>query len=573
MAYDLIIKNGTVVDGTGLPSCKTDVGVKDGRVVARGNLGKDAAKVIDAEGKIVAPGFVDIHTHYDAQILWDPLMTCSPWHGATTVVMGNCGFTLAPCRPQDRDFIARMFARVEGMNLRALEIGVDWKWESFAEYLDHISGIPIGINAATMVGHSSLRRYVMGEDSGKRQANADEVQEMKALVREAMQVGAFGFTTSLSPTHYDWDGSPVPSRLASHDEVIELSSALSEFHVGSLEIISETAVRGPDHFSQADQDLLIKMSLASGRPVNFNELSHTWDRPTVWREQIAFMERASRLGAQVYAVTRYQRLDSMFNLSSPSSFDKYPKWLEVLSLPREKAVAAMRNSETRAVLVAEIEKTNATEIPARQLPNVAFAKSKTGKYTQYVGQRLGEIGKALGKKPAELVLDWSADENLEAEFSFIGTRNGDMKAVAQIITSPFAIAGISDAGAHTDRLSGAYYSTFLLSHWVRDEKLMTLEEAIRRLTAIPAALYSLHDRGQIREGLPADMVIFDLEKLAWLPTERLNDFPGGESRLANRAEGYEALIVGGKVVMDRGEDTGERPGKVLRSTEYRYNGA
>ncbi|MSQ25877.1 MAG: D-aminoacylase, partial [Dehalococcoidia bacterium] len=562
MAYDLIIKNGTVVDGTGLPSCRTDVGVKDGRVVARGNLGKDAAKVIDAEGKIVAPGFVDIHTHYDAQILWDPLMTCSPWHGATTVVMGNCGFTLAPCRPQDRDFVARMFARVEGMNLRALEIGVDWKWQSFGEYLDRISGIPLGINAATMVGHSALRRYVMGEDAGKREANADEVQEMKALVREAMQVGAFGFTTSLSPTHYDWDGSPVPSRKASHAEVIELSSALSEFHVGGLEIISETAVRGPDAFSQSDQDLLIKMSLVSGRPVNFNELSHSWDRPTVWKQQIAFMERAQRLGAQVYGVTRYQRLDSMFNLSSPSSFDKYPKWLEVLSLPREKAIAAMRNGATRTALVAEMEKTNGSEIPSRQLPNVAFVKSKTGKHAQHQGKRLGELGAALGKKPVELLLDWSADENLEAEFSFIGTRNGDMASVAKIITSPFAIAGISDAGAHTDRLSGSYYSTFLLSHWVRDEKLMTLEEAIRRLTAIPAALYSLHDRGQIREGLPADIVIFDLEKLAWLPTERLNDFPGGESRLANRAEGYDALIVGGKVVMDHGRDTGARPGKV-----------
>ncbi len=573
MAYDLVIKNGLVVDGSGFPRYRADVGIKDGKIVAKGKIDPNGAKVVDAEGRIVAPGFVDVHTHYDAQIFWDPLLTCSPWHGATTVVMGNCGFTLAPCRPEHRDYLSRMFARVEGINLKALETGLEWEWQTFPEYLNRIKQEKLGVNVGTMIGHCAVRRYIMGEAANEREADDDEIQQMKSVVREGIAAGAFGFTTTLSPTHYGMDGRPVPSRFASHKEVLELASALAEFHIGSIEIITETAVMGEDKFSEADQRLLTNLSLVTGRPINWNELSHTWDRPTAWRQQIEYMERASKEGAQVYGIARCQRLDAIFNLTeSTMSFERWPRWHEVLSQPREKTLALLRDPEVRAAMKAEANELDSKNQVWRQLTNVNLVKSKTGKFAEFEGANLKEIGERTGKDLVDVLLDFSVEENLETEFAFIGVRNGDMNAVAEILTSPFALPGISDAGAHTNRLSGSYYSTFLLSHWVRDEGLLTLEDAIKRLTFMPASMYGMWDKGLIREGMAADIVVFDLDKLDWLPAERFNDLPGGDARLVNRAEGFDYLVVGGEVVYDHGEHTGALPGRVITSDEYRYNG-
>ena len=573
MGFALVVKGGTVVDGTGLPAVRTDVGIKNGKVVARGNLSAGGARVIDAEGKIVAPGFVDIHTHYDAQILWDPLLTCSRWHGTTSVVMGNCGFTLAPCRPQDREFITRIFAGVEGMSLHSLSEGIDWDWQSYPEYLDRISERQLGINVASMVGHTAIRRFVMGEDASTREADDDELQQMRGIVREAMAAGAFGFTTSLSATHYDLDGSPVPSRLASHGEVLELASALNEFGVGGIEIITQSGVMARDGFTEADRELLTELSLRSGRPVNFNEINQNAARPGVWQQQIACMEQAWKAGAQVYGVARCQRLDHMFNLKDAVAFRQWPAWFKVLPEPNDKKLSLLVDPTVRSALREDAEADHSRDLPtARPLSIMSFPKSKTGKYAQYEGMRVVDIGRQIGKHPVDIIIDWSLDEDLEAEFVFSGVLNDDEDEVAQIIRNPLTLVGISDAGAHTDRLSGSYFSTYLLTHWVRDTGFLSLDEAIRSLTLIPASLYSLWDRGQIREGLPADLVVFDLDKLNWLPTERLNDFPGAESRLANRAEGYEHLIVNGRVVMEDGSETGERPGQVFRSSDYRYNG-
>ncbi|MEE9285639.1 MAG: D-aminoacylase [Dehalococcoidia bacterium] len=573
MGYDLVIKNGLVVDGTGLPRYRADIGIKDGKIVAKGKVDGNGAKVLDAEGRIVAPGFVDVHTHYDAQLFWDPLLTCSPWHGATTVVMGNCGFTLAPCNPQDREYLLRMFARVEGINLKALEIGLEWEWRTFPEYLKRIKQEKLGINLGTMIGHCAVRRYVMGEAANEREADDDEIQRMRNVVREGIAAGAFGFTTTLSPTHYGMDGRPVPSRLASHEEVLELASALAEFHVGSIEIITETAVMGEDRFSEADQKLLTALSLATGRPVNWNELSHTWDRPNAWRQQIAYMEEASRQGAQVFAIARCQRLDAMFNLTdSTMSFERWPRWHDILSQPRDKTLALLRDPEVRAAMKAEADELDLNNPVWRRLTNVALVRSPTGKFAEFEGDNLAEIAQRTGKHVVDVLLDFSVEEGLETEFAFIGVRNGDMNAVAEILSSPFAMPGISDAGAHTNRLSGSYYSTFLLGHWVRDEGLLTLEEAIKRLTFMPASMYGISDKGLIREGMAADIVVFDLDRLKWLPAERFHDFPGGEPRLGNRAEGFDYLVVNGEVVYENGQHTGALPGRVITSDEYRYNG-
>ncbi len=571
MAYDLVIKNGTVVDGTGMPRARTDIGIRKGRVVARGRLDPAGAKVIDAEGKIVAPGFVDIHTHYDAQILWDPLLTCSPWHGTTTVVMGNCGYSLAPALPRDQQYLAEMFAEVEGMNLKTLEAGLDWRWRSFPDYLDRIAGQPVGLNVATLVGHSALRRCVIGEEANKRASTPDEVTQMQRLFHEGLAAGAFGLSTSRSANHSGMDHLPVPSRLASEQELLDLATVLREFHIGSIEIITDGVFRS-DRFPESDEKLLMELSYLSGRPVNYNELSQSSDTPNAWKNQIEFMERASRAGAQIYAVARNQRLDLMFSLDGTNLLDSWPKWKEVMAAPHAKKLQLFKDPAVRAALKEDFRSLAVRRPLHRQEGSLQFVISATGRYAKYQRRTLVELGKELGKDPLDILLDWSIDEDLQATFAFMGVRNGDPAAVAEILKSPYALAGISDAGAHTDRMSGSYYSTFLLCHWVRDQKILTLEEAIRSLTLVPASLYGISDRGLIREGLPADIVIFDLEKLDYLPPERLMDFPGGQARMATRAAGYEHLIVNGEVVMTQGQATGTLPGKVLRSTSYSGNG-
>jgi len=394
MAYDLVLKDGMVVDGTGLPRYRADIGIRDGRIVEKGRLSAGSAKVINAEGKIVAPGFVDLHTHYDAQVLWDPLLTCSPWHGTTTVIMGNCGYSLAPVREQDQQYLRSMFAQVEGVNLNALEIGLDFRWESFPEYLEHIRKGKIGINVGTMVGHSAIRRYVMGEAAHERRANADEVQQMKQIVREAIANGAFGFTTSLSPTHIDMDGRPVPSRQASHEEVLELGSTLSEFHIGSVGIITETAAVGADGFSEADQKLMTKLSMMSGRPVNWNGLSHSWGRPNAWRQQLAYMARASQQGAQVYAICHSERLDIIFNLSDANAFDRWPKWKETLKQTKAKAMKDLNDTKVRAALKADAEQADASLPAGLKLTAVTLVRSKTGRFAADQGRTIQQLGQA-----------------------------------------------------------------------------------------------------------------------------------------------------------------------------------
>ncbi|MBI3743491.1 MAG: amidohydrolase family protein, partial [Chloroflexi bacterium] len=419
MAHDLVIKNGTVVDGTGLPRYRADIGIKNGKIVEKGKVSANGAKVIDAEGKIVAPGFIDLHTHYDAQILWDPLLTCSPWHGATTVVMGNCGFTLAPCAPKDREYLARMFARVEGVNLKALELGIDWKWTTYPEYLKRIRKEKVGINVASMVGHSAIRRYVMGEAANDRKGTDDEIKKMRGIVSEAMANGAFGFTTSLSPTHYGMDGKPVPSRQASHEEVLQLGEALAEYRIGSIEIITETAVMGADKFSDADQKLMTNLSLMSGRPVNWNELSHSWDRPNTWKQQIAYMEEASKQGAQVYAIARSQRLDSIFNLASTGTTmqEKRPTWKDVFSKPRSEALKLIKDPAVRAKMKAEADEDDKVTPVYRRLSEVTLLRSKTGKFKADEGKKIAEVAKRTGKHIVDVMLDMSAEENLETEFA------------------------------------------------------------------------------------------------------------------------------------------------------------
>ncbi len=572
MPYDLIIKNGTVADGTGMPRRRADVAVVEGRIAAVGRVDGRAARVIDAEGAIVAPGFIDIHTHYDAQVLWDGLLTCSPWHGVTTVLTGNCGYTLAPCRPADRDFLAGMFARVEGVDIEVLKSSLDWEWATFPEYLARVERQRLGINVGVLVGHSAVRRYVLGEASATRASTDAEVREQRRLVREALAAGAWGFSTSLSPTHRCPDGSPVPSRQATHAEVIELGAALAEFGVGSVEVLPES-YRAPEGFSEADERLMVRLSMESGRPVNWNELSHVWETPGAWRRQLATMERASAAGAAVYAVARCQRLDVPWSFLHPGpAFSAFPRWREVLRQPAEQRKRSLADPAVRAALRADADRTDPTMLEYRRLPNMIVVRAKRPEHRKLEGRRLGDLASATGRHVVDEMLAIAQDEGYETEFAIVGVRNGDPEAVATMLRSPYAIAGISDAGAHMDRMSGSVYSTFLLAHWVRERGLLTLEEAVRRLTFMPAMVYGLRDRGLIQVGMAADIVVFDAERVRPLDTEPFQDLPGGRTRLGNRADGVRHVMVNGQGILEDGRDTGARPGRLLRSSA-RHAGA
>jgi len=566
MALDLLIKNGIVIDGSGLPRYRADVGIKQGKVVAKGRLTEVAQRTINAEGAIVAPGFVDVHTHYDAQIMWDGLLTSSPWHGVTTVVMGNCGYTLAPCKPEDRDFLMGMFARVEAVDRSVLESTLDWGWETFPEFLNRVEQQELGINVAAQVGHSAVRRNVLGPAAAERASTDEEIARQRAIVREAIAAGAFGFSTAQSHNHVAWDDSPVPSRQATKEEIVEIGSVLAEFGLGSTEIVPGS-LRVPEGFDENDKSLMTDLALRSGRPVNWNELSQVWELPGQWRKQVEFMEQAASYGAAIYGVARCQRLDVPWSFSEERvNYRSIPTLGRVLSAPVIARENMLRTQEVRSAMKRELEIDNDT-MHYRQLPNLIVARVTSQANESLKGRSLDILAAERGVHPVDVMLDLACEEGLGTEFAVVGARNGDLEAVGAMLNSPHAIAGISDAGAHIGFMSGAIYSTTFL-RWASDTGLMTLEEAIRRLSFLPASVYGIRDRGLLREGMAADVVIFDEAEVAPLDAERLHDIPGGGSRLANRAAGVRNVIVGGKVLVENGVDTGSRVGGLLRSDRY-----
>lgn len=395
---------------------------------------------------------------------------------------------------------------------------------------------------------------------------------MKALVREGMAAGAFGFSTSQFPGDVDGDGNPVPSRLATTEEILELGSTLSEFSIGSIGIITENAVSGLDQFTPAEENLMTALSVLSGRPVNWNSLRHTWDRPNAWRNHLRFMERAAEAGAQVYSVAKVHPLDRVFSLRTPTVFDGWPKWKEVLAQPHPIKMGLLRNPDVRNVLRTEAMARDAAAPIWNRLERAVFLRSKSGQHAQFHNMALSKIGLQTGGDAIEVLLRWSVDEDLQADFAMVGVQNGDLDAVGQFIQSPFAVPGISDAGAHTDRQSNLYYTAYMLGHWVRDARRMSIEEAVRRLTFVPAVLYGIRDRGLLQTGMAADVVIFDLPKIGWSDPEWIYDFPGGEGRVVNHARGIDYVIVNGKIVFQDGRPSGELPGRLLRSSAHMQRG-
>ena len=558
--FDLVIKGARVVDGTGIPAYVADVGVKGDRIAKIGRIDADATHTIEAKGLILTPGFIDIHTHYDVQLDWDPIVTPSCWHGITTVLAGNCGFTLAPAKPEDVDWLAGMLSRVEGMSRAALAEGLKFEGGGHGDYWGRFEG-KVGVNVASYVGHSAVRRFVMGDDASEREATAEEIEQMKELVRAAMREGAIGFSTSQLDLHVGEDGREVPSNHASADEVVALSGVLSEFDRGAVEIIPRSFGRGYD---DADRELMIRMHEASGRPVELNLLFPSGEDPESWSKSLQWCKEQNEKGGRFHPQFATNRGGIHVKLSDTFVFDDMKKWREVLCLAEPERSERLRDPATRAELAVEFEAEAATTI-GMTWANLAVEQVADPANQDKVGKTIAELAEAAGQSGVDAFLDLALSEGLETWFNMVTAPEAAAymdQICAQVMREPFAMAGSSDGGAHLASFVGADYTTNLLTDFVPD--VLSLEEAVFKLAYMPAIVHGIRDRGAIREGYFADLVLIDLDQLAKGDTWLAKDFPAESERFVVDARGYVATIVNGEVVLEQNKHTGALPGHVLQ---------
>ncbi len=559
---DVILRGGKVVDGSGGPARVADVGIRDGRIAAIGRIEEPARREIDVADKVVAPGFVDVHTHYDAQVFWDGTLSPSPFHGVTSVVGGNCGFSIAPLSPDAGDYLMRMLARVEGMPLESLAAGVPWDWKSFDDYLSRIEGT-LAVNAGFMVGHSAIRRVVMGERAVGHEASEDELAHMVALLRESLEQGGLGFSTTISPTHNDGDGQPVPSRHASRDEILALSRAVRDHAGTTVEFLP-----GLGAFDDEKKQLMTDVSLAANRPVNWNVLAPTSANPQLVDAQLAATDYARERGAEVVALTVPQPMTIRINLHAGFVFDAFHGWAELFQMPIEERKAFLRDPANRARLDADAHDERSGMLRGLAVwENLTVDQVHAERNRGCVGRRIGEIAQELGKTPFDTMIDLALDDDLLT--SFVPPTGGDDEASWQLRGRTWlddrTVIGASDAGAHLDMIDTFAFSTQVLGNGVRRHGLLPVEEAVRQLTDVPARLYGLRQRGRLEEGWHADVVVFDEACVDCGPTYTRFDLPAGAGRLYADAVGIEHVFVNGVEIVSDGRDTGARPGTVFRS--------
>jgi N-acyl-D-aspartate/D-glutamate deacylase len=568
--YDVIVRGGLVVDGTGLPRRRVDVGVRGGRVVALGRLdGATCKEAIDAGGMIVAPGIVDIHTHYDPQITFDPYATVSCFHGVTTIVAGNCGFSVAPCRADDRAFLSGIFARVEDMDPIALS-AITWdEFETFAEFVATRRG-RLGVNFGCYVGHSNLRRWVMGDAASDRAATEDEIDAMRTMVREAMAAGAAGLSSSAAPTHLDLDDRPVPSRLADRRELLALAEEAGRAGVGSIAFLPASAIGGLDH---DDEELLIALSRVSGLPVIIQGLGgrNKVDAPTAtWDAAQAFLDRATAQGAPVYSLLIARPFDRPVVIDETNHhYLAVPAWEHMLKLPHAERILSLNDPAVRAELRDAVEHYNrdparGTTRPPPLWDAVFVDRVIKPEHESLQGRSVGEIARERGIAPADAMLDLALAEDLATEFRWRTESPEWTAAVGEAQRDARMLIGVSDGGAHLARDDGADWSSYFLRAWVLDRRVWTLEEGIRQITQVPAALAGLHDRGTIVTGAPADLFVFDPDTIGPWRKEFVHDLPGGVGRFKAWGQGVKATVVNGAPVVRDGELTGMLPGEVVR---------
>ncbi len=560
MTADLVIRGARINDGTGLPGFTGDVEVRDGRITRVGRLrGAQGAKVIEADGLDLTPGFVDVHTHYDAQLLFEPSASPSSWHGVTTVLTGNCGFTLAPAKPEDLEWLVLMLAKVEGMSAAALRAGVPFRGGSLGDYLGQFDG-RIGVNMASYVGHAAVRRWVMGAAASERTATPDEICAMQALVDQAMRDGALGLSTSQLDVHADHEGKPVPPNLASPEEIVALSSVLAAYDEGALEHLCRTFALGYD---ESDRRLLADMARASGgKTVHANLLLRFTNDPDIWRTCLDVLEGYAREGLRVYPMASANPKGLHLALSDTILLDEMLSFRETLALAIPERMRALADLTVRERLRRDFDDPGARQL-AFGWRELMVASVSDPANAGLVGRSIAEIASERGGDPLDVFLDVSLSENLETVFVIDRpVSQEDRDVIRFLLAHPLTMPGSSDGGAHVNTFCGADYTTRVLSEYVDAD--FTFEQAVRRLSAVPAATIGLWDRGVIRPGAAADLVLIDRSRLAVGPARILRDFPTGAARMVWEQRGYVATIVNGQVVIDDGAPTGATPGDVLR---------
>ena len=564
MSYDLVIKDGMVIDGSGLPRYRADVGVRHGRIAAIGRIRARAREVIDADGQVVAPGFVDGHTHMDAQIFWDPLGTCSCWHGVTTVVMGNCGFTLAPCGAADKHLVMRNLERAEDIAAEAMDAGIDWTWTTFPEFLDRVESLPKGINYAGYIGHSALRTYVMGERAFEKPAGEDDLRAMERELRDAIRAGAVGFTTSRSPSHETPDRRPVASRVAAWEEVRRLVGVMGDMNAGIFELAGEAVGRtAADTQGLREYHVRLRdLAVETGRPVTWGLFSRR-EAPEVWRAYLDLLDETAAAGGRMFAQVHSRALAVVLSFRTNLPFDRLPVWKELRALPLAEQTHRLRDPELRRRLVAAArERDERRAIGAEPRP-AAYEWIFVMDTVEGPHRSVAEVARERGVDPVEAMIDLALEKDLE-RFFLQPIANEDQDHALELMRHPRTVVTFSDSGAHVSQIMDASLQTHLLSHWVRAKQAFTLEQAVRMLSFEPATHWGFADRGLIREGLAADLLVFDPDTIAPEMPEVAHDLPAGARRLVQRARGLSATVVSGEIVLRDGKPTGALPGQLLR---------
>jgi N-acyl-D-amino-acid deacylase len=557
MSYDLVIRNGTVVDGTGAPRIRADVAVTDGRIVEIGKVDGRAKETIDASDLIVAPGFVDPHTHYDAQICWDDVTSPSCWHGVTSVMMGNCGVGIAPCRPESREIAAWDLVNVEAIPFDVLNKGVTWDWETFPEYLDAANNRGSGLNLGFLAPLTPFRHYVMGDESMERAATEDERGSIAGLLHEAMEAGAFGFTTTNAGQHVGFQGRPLACRLADEQELRAYCNVLRDLGRGTIEIALTNEVSTVDASERALLELLLS---ESQRPVTWLALLNRDDKPNACQETLEEVADLIERGAVPQSTCRPFIIQ--IDLRTPFIFANMDCWNPVLNRTPDEQIAILSNTEFRDAFKEALKR---PLIFTANWDVMTVLQASNPEMQKYVGRRIADVAKERNSNPVDTFLDLAIEDKLEMQFNY-ELFNADESRIPDLITDPRTMIGLSDGGAHVDALCDAGYCTYLLGTWVREKEVLTLERAVQRITTEPASLFGIKDRGRIATGLAADFAIFDMETVGSDKTgEMVHDLPGGGRRLVVPSRGIEYTIVNGQKLFEHGVDSGSRNGQVMRS--------
>jgi N-acyl-D-amino-acid deacylase len=555
MTYDLIIRNGTVIDGTGAAGQHADVAIAGGNVAAIGKVTEAARRTIDASDLVVAPGFVDPHTHYDAQICWDPMVSCTSWHGVTTVVMGNCGVGIAPCREKVREIAAWDLVNVEAIPFDALSRGITWEWESFPQYLDAAARRGSGINLAFLAPLTPFRHFVMGEESMEREARPDEIQKIASLLGEAVQAGAVGFSTTTLAQHIGFQGRPLACRLASRDELKAYANELKRVGRGSIEVALTQRI---GRVSEEESDLLKFLLEESGRPVTWLAIASRPDKPEATDDILRRLEPLISRGGVPQILCK--PFSVQMDLRNPFSFADMAMWGPVFNQTLEKQKEFYRDPSFRGTFREELKRPHLFQ---GRWNRVEVLEVTNDALKQYERKTVAEAAEMRGRDPLDTFFDLALEDNLNIQYTM---QQYHEEGIRRLITDSRTMIGLSDGGAHVNMLCDAGYCTYLLGTWVRERQALTLEQAVKRITSEPADFFGLKDRGRLKAGLPADVAIFDERTVGSAKRAKMqNDLPGGGRRLVMPAEGIEYTVVNGEVLYEHGKHAGNLPGKVLRS--------